>query len=225
MLRIILALVVVNVIVWSAVGILLHFHSALISSAILSYTLGLRHALDADHISAIDLITRRLVASGDKPVTVGLFFSLGHSTIVIVTSIVVAATSGALSSRFQGFQQVGGIIGTSVSATALVLLGAANAWILYTLVRNLKLVLHNQQPGQVSLGPKAAIFSKIFRVIDRPWKMFPLGVLFGLGFDTSSEIALLGLASVQGAQGTSIWLILIFPALFTAGMCLIDTTG
>ncbi|KAK2032498.1 Ni2+-Co2+ transporter transition metal uptake transporter [Colletotrichum zoysiae] len=243
--RIIALLVAINVLIWTVAGVLLHFHPSLISPAALSFVLGLRHALDADHISAIDLMTRRLIASGQRPVTVGTFFSLGHSTIVIVTCVVVAATSGALRDRFDGFTRVGNIIGTSVSAAFLLLLCAGNGWVLYKLVKRLRVVLEEErrrrglggyepaveEEGDASTNLKlegegflASVFRKVFRVVDRPWKMFPLGVLFGLGFDTSSEIAILGLSSVHGAQGTSIWLILIFPVLFTAGMCLLDTT-
>ncbi|KAL0932453.1 High-affinity nickel transport protein nic1 [Colletotrichum truncatum] len=242
--RIISLLVIINVAVWIVAGVILHFHPALISPAALSYVLGLRHALDADHISAIDLMTRRLIASGQRPVTVGTFFSLGHSTIVIVTCVVVAATSGALRDRFDGFARWGNIIGTSVSAAFLLLLCAGNGWVLYKLIRRLRAVLEEERRKTISgqdtveddegdavtnlklegEGFLANVFRKVFRVVDRPWKMFPLGILFGLGFDTSSEIAILGLSSVHGAQGTSIWLILIFPVLFTAGMCLLDTT-
>ncbi|KAK5659668.1 hypothetical protein OQA88_876 [Cercophora sp. LCS_1] len=242
--RLIALLIAINVVVWAIAAVVLHYYPKLISPAILSYTLGLRHALDADHISAIDLMTRRLIASGQRPVAVGTFFSLGHSTIVIVTCIVVAATSGALKERFEGFQRVGGIIGTSVSAAFLLLLCVGNGWVLWRLVRRLKGALAEEERGrrrneggEVIVEDEAAgglklegegflanVFRKVFRVVDRPWKMFPLGVLFGLGFDTSSEIAILGIASIHAAQGTSMWLILIFPVLFTAGMCLLDTT-
>ncbi|KAI1212378.1 NicO-domain-containing protein [Annulohypoxylon truncatum] len=241
--RIIGLLILSNLIVWAAVGVVLRFHPTMISPAVLSYTLGLRHALDADHISAIDLMTRRLIASGQRPVTVGTFFSLGHSTIVLVTCVVVAATSGALRDRFAGFQYVGGIVGTSVSAAFLILLCLGNGWVLWRLVRRLSVVLReegedprraeregedeDQAAANLQLegaGFLANVFRKLFRIVDRPWKMYPLGVLFGLGFDTSSEIAILGIASIQGAQGTSLWIILIFPLLFTAGMCMLDTT-
>ncbi|KUJ19443.1 NicO-domain-containing protein [Mollisia scopiformis] len=236
--RIISLLILVNLAIWAIVAIVLRSHASLSSTALLSYTLGLRHALDADHISAIDLMTRRLVATGSKPVTVGTWFSLGHSTIVIITCIVVAATSGALEKRFDGFRNIGGIIGTAVSAGVLILLGIGNAWILVKLVQRLKVVLREEVDGDREAANEGAVagldlegggimvrlLKKVFKFIDRPWKMYPLGVLFGLGFDTSSEVALLGIASIQGAQGTSIWLILIFPALFTAGMCLLDTT-
>ncbi|KAK0630909.1 high-affinity nickel-transport protein-domain-containing protein [Bombardia bombarda] len=235
-LKLITLLIAVNVVIWAGVGAVLHYFPKMITPAVLSYTLGLRHALDADHISAIDLMTRRLIASGQRPVSVGTFFSLGHSTIVVVTCIVGR-----------------GIIGTSVSAAFLLLLCAGNGWVLWKLVKRLKVVLAEERArredagscgdgvvegsgaddgGAASAGAlnlegagfMANLFRKVFRIVDRPWKMFPLGLLFGLGFDTSSEIAILGIASVQGAQGTSIWLILIFPILFTAGMCLLDTT-
>ncbi|KAJ5605551.1 hypothetical protein N7510_008332 [Penicillium lagena] len=149
-------------------------------------------------LPAIDLMTRRLLATGQRPVTVGTFFSLGHSTIVIITSIVVAATAAAVSSRFGSFSTIGGIIGSSVSAVFLILLGLMNGYILYKLIKQMQ---------------------KVFSL-----PMYPLGILFGLGFDTSSEIALLGISSIEAAKGTSFWVILILPALFTAGMCLLDTT-
>lgn len=194
----------------------------------------------------------------------GTFFSLGHSTIVLITCIVVAATSGALQHKFDGFQRVGNIIGTSVSAAFLLILCVGNGWVLYGLIRRLQEVLAerrraatasetchaNQQETPVvdRLGLEgggfiARLCRNLFRAIDRPWKMFPLGVVFGLGFDTSSEVAILGIASIQALKGTNIWLILIFPILFTckliyynaipsnlkliffvAGMCLVDTT-
>ncbi|KAK0622562.1 high-affinity nickel-transport protein-domain-containing protein [Immersiella caudata] len=238
-------LIAINLLLWAIAGILLHYHPKLVSPAVLAYTLGLRHALDADHIAAIDLTTRRLIAEGQRPIAVGTFFSLGHSTIVIITCVVVAATAGALRDRFDDFTRVGNIIGTSVSAAFLLLLCAANGWVLYRLVHRLKVVLaqqaeaiRNGEEAEVDDGGADAaahlkmegvgflsnVFRGLFKAIDRPWKMLPLGMLFGLGFDTSSEIAVLGIASIHGATGTSLWLILIFPVLFTAGMCLVDTT-
>ncbi|CRK22027.1 hypothetical protein BN1723_012544, partial [Verticillium longisporum] len=268
--RIIAFLISVNVILWIIAAIILAAHPSLLSAAALAYVLGLRHALDADHISAIDLMTRRLIASGQRPVSVGTFFSLGHSTVVIITCVVVAATSGALRDRFDGLARVGNIVGTAVSATFLLLLCAGNGWVLYRLIQQLNERLEEERARAISdasngnedehvddavqnlrlegEGFLATVFRRVFRIVDRPWKMFPLGILFGLGFDTSSEIAILGLSSVHGAQGTSIWLILIFPVLFTgnnppnpplkthtythtgttdsatAGMCMLDTT-
>ncbi|EEH40153.2 hypothetical protein PAAG_02208 [Paracoccidioides lutzii Pb01] len=235
-LAIILLIAGVNALVWVAVGIVLRFNSSLVSTSVLSYTLGLRHALDADHISAIDLMTRRLLATGQRPVTVGTYFSLGHSSVVIITSIVVAGTAAAVSSKFDKYSKVGSVIGSSVSSAFLILLGIMNAYILYKLVQQMKKVLNLTQGEEDEMwkieggGVLFRVLKQMFKIIDRPWKMYPLGVLFGLGFDTSSEIALLGIASIQGARGTSIWLILIFPILFTGkftfsdtGMCLIDT--
>ncbi|KAI9369598.1 high-affinity nickel-transport protein-domain-containing protein [Aspergillus egyptiacus] len=199
---VIILVALVNVIVWIAVAVVL----------------------------AIDLMTRRLLATGQRPVTVGTFFSLGHSTIVIITSIVVAATAAAVSSRFDKFSTVGGIIGTSVSAAFLILLGIMNAYILYKLYKQLQKVLglpEGQEDEAWKIeggGILFGVLKRMFKLIDRSWKMYPLGVLFGLGFDTSSEIALLGISSIEAAKGTSFWVIMIFPILFTAGMCLLDTT-
>lgn len=176
-------------------------------------------------------MTRRLLAAGQRPVTVGTFFSLGHSTIVIITSIVVAATAAAVSGRFDNFSHIGGIIGSSVSATFLLLLGIMNLYIGWKLYSRMRILLKTA-PGDESSdaeilagvgGPMFNILKRMFKLIDRPWKMYPLGVLFGLGFDTSSEVALLGISSIQSARGTSLWLILLFPILFTAGMCMVDT--
>ncbi|MCJ1465510.1 hypothetical protein MMC07_004128 [Pseudocyphellaria aurata] len=149
-------------------------------------------------------------------------------SIVVITTILVAATASAISSKFDTFSRIGAIIGTSVSAAFLIILGVMNIYILYKLIEQIRRLIAlgptEEQEFQIQgAGCLYQLFKKMFKLIDRPWKMYPLGVLFGLGFDTSSEIALLGIASVQGTKGTSIWLILIFPILFTAGMCLIDT--
>ena len=232
------ALVLTNILVWLLLALpILITHPRLAPPAALSYALGLRHALDADHIAAIDLTTRRLIASGRRPASVGTFFSLGHSTVVVVTCVVVAATSGALRSRFDDLARVGNIVGTAVSAVFLIALCGANGWVLHRLIQRLRSALRrhgeeearliendpeaeNLAAGQFSLdyaggGAMSSIFQKLFKAIDRPWKMYPLGFVFGLGFDTSTEIAILGIASIQAVQGTSIWLILLFPILFT----------
>ncbi|KAG0130738.1 high-affinity nickel-transport protein-domain-containing protein [Tuber indicum] len=235
-LAVIMAVTIVNMLCWAGVGVVLNKHKGMTGASVLAYTLGLRHALDADHIAAIDLTTRKLIASGQRPVTVGMYFSLGHSTIVIITSTVVAGTTAGVSKHFDDFARVGGIVGTSVSAAFLLILGAINIYILSKLFKQLNMLLRSSQEGiLLSEGivgdwdtPGAGCLTRmcraLFRFIDRPWKMYPLGVLFGLGFDTSSEVALLGMASIEAAHGTSIWVILIFPVLFTAAMCLVDTT-
>jgi high-affinity nickel-transport protein len=160
-------------------------------------------------------MTRRLVATGSKPVTVGTWFSLGHSTIVIITCIVVAATSGALEQRFQGFRNVGSVIGTAVSAGVLILLGIGNAWILVRLVQRMRVVLreevaaNREDEGAVAAGLNleggglmVRLFKRLFKLIDRPWKMYPLGVLFGLGFDTSSEVSSQACVKAQSKLST-----------------------
>jgi high-affinity nickel-transport protein len=146
----------------------------------------------------------------------------------VITSLVVAATASAVSKHFSTFSRVGGIIGSSISASFLLTLGVMNIYILYKLVQNMRQLIRTRPGEEVAFtfeggGVLFNVLKKMFKLIDRPWKMYPLGVLFGLGFDTSSEIAILGIASIQAAGGTSIWLILLFPLLFTAGMCLVDT--
>ncbi|CAO2651609.1 Nn.00g041790.m01.CDS01 [Neocucurbitaria sp. VM-36] len=193
---IIVTLIVINLLVWAAVGIVLHWHTPLISTAILSYTLGLRHALDADHISAIDLMTRRLIAAGQRPVTVGMFFSLGHSTVVIVTSLVVAGTAAAVSDKFDNFERVGGIIGTSVSAAFLLLLGIMNLYILYKLIVQMRRMIASEpgtELGEFKIQGGGCLFpilQKLFKLIDRPWKMYPLG------YERDFHMAYINLSSV-----------------------------
>jgi nickel/cobalt transporter (NiCoT) family protein len=172
-----------------------------VATAVLAYTLGLRHALDADHIAAIDLMTRRLIASGRKPVAVGTFFALGHSTIVIITSIAVAGTAASLSNRFDDFAKVGGIIGTSVSTAFLWILAIGNAYILFMLVRRMMKIMRTPvaAPGSEAEseqkqnedvfhlnggGILVKCFGWAFRIVDRSWKMYPLGVLCKFDHET-----------------------------------------
>ncbi|KAG0262805.1 hypothetical protein DFQ27_002118 [Actinomortierella ambigua] len=352
-------LVVVNVIVWIVAVILARSYPSLAGSMAIAYTLGLRHAVDADHLAAIDNVTRKLMYQQHKddealshssssssypsssspnsvgerssskslslsspPVCVGLFFSLGHSTVVIVASVILAATATALKDKLEAFGQTGGIIGTSVSAAFLFLIGIINLVILIQIGRELYLVRktgqyhyvdplegvmvrtpsledgqhqhqHQQQQSlkdyaghdggireaddptkserssssvdsidqeEGSSHPKtvtttaaaaatttttttqhlpplhhpartpalvgglfARLFRPLFNLIDRSWKMYPLGLLFGLGFDTATQISVLGIAAVSAHQQFPMGVILIFPALFTAAMSLIDT--
>ena len=202
-----------------------------LGTALLAYGFGLRHAVDADHIAAIDNVTRKLMQEGKRPVSVGFFFALGHSTVVILAAAGVAATATVLSTHFEQFKSVGGIIGTAVSATFLFAIAAANlvilrsVWRTYRHVRaggsyvdeDFDLLLNNR-------GLLARLFRPLFRLVSSSWHMFPLGFLFGLGFDTATEVSLLGISATQAGQGLSIWSIMVFPALFAAGMSLIDTT-
>jgi high-affinity nickel-transport protein len=165
-----------------------------------------------------------------RPVTVGFFFSLGHSTVVVLASLAVAVTTSAMQGRFDHYKEIGGVIGTMVSSLFLFAIALMNLIILksiYRAWRNVKnggryvdddfdLLLANR-------GFFARLFRPLFRMITRSWHMYPLGFLFGLGFDTATEIALLGIAAAQASQGLSPWAIMVFPVLFSAGMSLIDT--
>lgn len=223
-------LVVLNALVWVAALMTFRHFALLLGTATLAYAFGLRHALDADHISAIDNVTRKLMQEGQRPVAVGFFFSLGHSTIVILLTIGIALTAGQLQSRFPGMQRVGGLIGTSISALFLLAIAGINLLVLRgvfgAFVRVKRGEPYDDQTADTMLGQLGflgRIFRPVFRLVDRSWKMYAVGFLFGLGFDTATEIGLLGIAAASATQGLPIWSILLFPALFTAGMCLLDT--
>ena len=203
----------------------------LLGTATLAYTFGLRHAFDADHIAAIDNVTRKLMQEGKRPVAVGFFFSLGHSTIVVLLSIAIAITATALQSKYDNFTTVGGVVGTLVSAFFLFAIAIANLLVLISIYRTFRIVKNGGKFVEEDLdltlsrrGLMGRVLRRFFHLIERSWHMYPLGVLFGLGFDTATEVGVLGISATQAAQGMSIWSILVFPALFTAGMSLMDTT-
>jgi high-affinity nickel-transport protein len=224
-------LAVVNVAAWIWAIVAFHHYPILLGTAALAYSFGLRHAFDADHIAAIDNVTRKLMQEGRRPVGVGLFFSLGHSTIVIALSIAIAITATALQDQFDAFKTFGAVAGTLVSALFLFAIAFANILVLISVYRTFQTVKNGGRFVEEDLdlalanrGLLGRLFRRFFRVIERSWQMYPLGVLFGLGFDTATEVGLLGISATQASQGLSIWSILVFPALFTAGMTLIDTT-
>jgi high-affinity nickel-transport protein len=224
-------LVVFNVGAWVWALIAFRHHPALLGTAFLAYAFGLRHAVDADHIAAIDNVTRKLMQQGKRPVAVGFFFSLGHSTIVFGLSAVIALTSVAIKSRFDSFESIGGIIGTSISAFFLLAIAAANLLILLSVWRTFQHVKGGGQFVDEDLNLVLAkrgffgrIFRNLFRLIEHSWQMYPVGFLFGLGFDTATEVGLLGISATEATRGLSLWSILVFPTLFTAGMALIDST-
>lgn len=224
-------LVVANVAVWAWAFCLFHLQPVLLGTALLAYGFGLRHAVDADHIAAIDNVARKLMQEGKRSVTVGFFFALGHSTVVVLATAGIATTATALSSRFDAFKNVGGIVGTLVSTLFLFVIAAMNAAIMIGVWRTFR---HVRRGGAFaeddfdlllnSRGLLARMFRPVFQLVARAWHMFPIGFLFGLGFDTATEVALLGISATQATQGMSIWSIMVFPALFAAGMSLIDTT-
>ena len=206
-------------------------HPALLATASLAYTFGLRHAFDADHIAAIDNVTRKLMDEGRKPLSVGLWFSLGHSTVVVGLSLLIAATTAELQDRFDALKDVGALIGTGVSALFLFLIAAANLVVLTGVWRTFQsvkrggpLVAEDVDRLLAGRGLMARVFRPVFGIVRRSWHMYPLGLLFGLGFDTATEVGLLGISATTASQGLSVWSIMIFPALFTAGMTLLDTT-
>jgi nickel/cobalt transporter (NiCoT) family protein len=226
-----LVLIAANVSAWFWALATFHKFPVAMGTAVLAYTLGLRHAIDADHIAAIDNVTRKLMQQGERPVGVGLFFSLGHSTVVILASVAIAVTTNGLKGRFAVMRDVGGIIGTLVSALFLLLIAVINLFVLVSVYRTFQ---HARRKGTYVAtdlnallaggGLLARILRPLFKLIDRSWHMYPLGFLFGLGFDTATEVGLLGISAVAASKGMGIWSILIFPALFTAGMSLVDTT-
>jgi high-affinity nickel-transport protein len=224
-------LIAANVAAWLWALAAFHAYPLMLGTAFLAYTFGLRHAFDADHIAAIDNVTRKLMQEGKRPVAVGLFFSLGHSTIVVGLSVAIALTTAALQTQFDTFKSVGGVIGTLVSAAFLFIIALANIFVLISVYRAFQTVKNGGRFAEEDLdlmlanrGFMARIFRRAFRVIERSWHMYPLGFLFGLGFDTATEVGLLGISASQASQGLSVWSILVFPALFTAGMTLMDTT-
>jgi nickel/cobalt transporter (NiCoT) family protein len=224
-------LIAANVGAWIWAWVAFSDRPVLMSTAVLAYMFGLRHAFDADHIAAIDNVVRKLMQEGKKPFAVGFFFSLGHSTIVVLASIAIAATAAAMQGRLEDFHTIGGVIGTSVSAAFLMIIGLANLFVLRAIWaafqrarRGERIVDEDLDAVLAGRGLMARIFRSLFNVVSRSWHMYPIGFLFGLGFDTATEIGLLGISATQAAAGMPIWTILVFPALFTAGMSLMDTT-
>src|SRR3984957_4784880 len=204
--------------------------SVKLGTALLAYSLGLRHAVDADHIAAIDNVTRKLIQDGKQPIGVGFFFALGHSTIVLIAACLIAFTVGALA-HFQNFSRIGGVIATATSAAFLFAIATMNLLILRMVWQGFGTVRKGGHYSADDLdallggrGPLSRLFRPLFALIRHSWQMAPLGFLFGLGFDTATEVTLLGLAGSQAVHGVSIAAILVFPALFAAGMALIDTT-
>ena len=224
-------LVTANAAAWLWAWIAFADRPALLGTAVLAYIFGLRHAFDADHIAAIDNVVRKLMQEGKAPFSAGFFFSLGHSTIVVLASIAIAATAAVMQDKLEAFHDLGGIVGTAVSAFFLLAIGLANLlllrgiWSAFTQARRGGRIADEDLDALLAgRGFIARIFRPLFRVVSRSWHMYPIGFLFGLGFDTATEIGLLGISATQAAKGMSFWTILVFPALFTAGMSLMDTT-
>jgi high-affinity nickel-transport protein len=224
-------LVVSNLAAWGWALTAFRHYPLLLGTAFLAYSFGLRHAVDADHIAAIDNVTRKLMQEGKRPVAVGLMFSLGHSTVVVLGSIAIAATAFALQDRFERTRLIGGMIGTLVSILFLFGIATVNLVVLRSIYQAFRSVRRGEpyveEDFDLLLGSRgflSRLFRPVFNMIRRSWHMYPLGILFGLGFDTATEIGLLGISAAEASKGLSLWSILVFPTLFAAGMSLVDTT-
>jgi high-affinity nickel-transport protein len=204
-----------------------------IGIGVTAYTLGMRHAFDADHISAIDATTRKLISDGDRPLSVGFWFSLGHSTIVFalafLISLGVRSLDGPVRHDSSSLHQATGWLGTTVSGTFLYVIAALNVVILLGILkifRQMKTGRYDEGSLEQQLNSRGFMnrfFGRLTRVVTKPQQMYPIGVLFGLGFDTATEVALLVIAGSAGAAGLPWYAIICLPILFTAGMSLLDS--
>lgn len=224
-------LIGINLLAWGLAFFAFLPHPVLLGTALLAFTFGLRHAVDADHICAIDNVTRKLVQERQRPIGVGFFFSLGHSTVVVALTLAIAVAAAMVKHELPSLQRTGALVGTSVSAAFLLFVAAINLTVLvdifaaFTRARRGELIEDERVDTMLDRrGLVGRFFRPVLKVVDRSWKMYPIGVLFGLGFDTASEVALLGIAAVEAGKGLPVFAILLFPLLFTAGMSLIDTT-
>ena len=224
-----LILVAANIAAWLWALAAFAGQPVLLGTAALAYSLGLRHGLDPDHIAAIDNVTRRLMQDGKRPVAVGFFFALGHSAVVVVASAAVALATTAFTDRFAGLREIGAVVGTSASALFLFAIAGANIVVLRGVYRAFCRARAGHEIHDDDLdillaqrGWLARLFRPVLRLVSRGWHLFPIGVLFALGFETASEISLFGL-SAQASYQASTWSVLVFPALFAAGMTLVDT--
>lgn len=221
-------LATLNVGVWSCALVVFHGTPVSLALMLMFYGLGLRHAVDADHIAAIDNVTRKLMDR--RPVAVGFFFALGHSAIVLIVTMVVAHTARMLG-RLQSLRDLGETIGGGVSTLFLFLIGVINILLFLSVYRSYRRVRAGdhlvEQHANAALsagGILSRLFRPLFGLVTRSWHMLLLGFLFGLGFDTATEVALFSLSIAHNTQGISLWAVLVFPALFAAGMSLVDTT-
>ncbi len=201
----------------------------LIGIAFLAYTLGLRHAFDADHIAAIDNTVRKMMQQKQEPTGVGFFFSIGHSSVVFIMALITAFAMAWAKNNIPQLQAVGGIIGTAVSGGFLLLIGLFNLYIWFDIYR-LFMKMHRGQDDEgnleqllLSRGFISRFFGPLYRFISKSWHVYPLGFLFGLGFDTASEVALLAISANAASQAMPFTVILSLPILFAAGMSLMDT--
>lgn len=224
-------LIGVNVVAWGGVFLFSTKYGLLLGLAPVAYGLGLRHAVDPDHIAAIDNTTRKLMGEGKRPVAVGLFFSLGHSTVVFALSIFIAFSAAYVRRNLPQMESAGGVIGASVSGVFLLVIAIINLVVLVDIVGTWRQVAKGTGYDDRTLddylsnrGLLARLFRPLLKMVTQSWHMYAIGLLFGLGFDTASEVGILGMSATVGTGGMPAWLILLLPLLFVAGMALVDTT-
>lgn len=224
-------LIGINILAWIWAIKAFHNSPILLNTAFVAWIFGLRHAVDADHIAAIDNVVRQLSQQRKPSMATGLWFALGHSSIVILFTLLVSVFANRFKAELDAFQDIGGTIATLISGGFLLLIAFINFFIFLKLWKSFQEFRKNSQYSAeemenllASRGFLARYLKPAFQMISKEWHMLPLGFLFGLGFDTATEIGLLGIAAVQAANGMDFWNIMIFPCLFTCGMTLIDTT-
>jgi nickel/cobalt transporter (NiCoT) family protein len=226
-----LTLIGFNIAVWGTLLLSSARYGLLLGLAPLAYGFGLRHAVDPDHIAAIDNTTRKLMQDGKRPVGVGLYFSLGHSTVVFFLSVLIAVSATYIKSNLPQLQSVGGVIGTSVSGIFLLGIALVNLIVLLDVYKTWRRVVRGGTYDEKTLddylnnrGLLARLFRPLLRMVTDSWHMYFVGFLFGLGFDTATEVGVLGMSASAGAGGMPVYFILLLPLLFVAGMALVDTT-
>lgn len=232
------ALIYLAILVATVVGFIVSFLLGEVSPllaglGLVAYAFGLRHGVDADHIAAIDNTTRKLMQEKKRPTTVGLWFSLGHSTVVFALVIVLVLATRVIASQIPAIRSTGEVIGLTVSGVFLILIGLINVAIvmgIYRVFVELKKGGNRVNPDELEdmLNKRGFInrfFRSMFRLVREPWQIYPVGVLFGLGFDTASEVTLIAISVGVGVSSTvSVWAVLILPFMFTCGMVIVDLT-
>ena len=223
-------LIAANALFWLLTWSASHTYALLLSTGLLAYGFGLRHAVDADHISAIDNTTRKLMQEGKKPIGVGFFFSLGHSTVVVLLCAALALSTAYVERHLPQWKSVGGVAGTIISGCFLYLIGIINLIVMVDLFKAFKRVAGGGNYDDLDVDQYLAnrgligrFFRPLFRMVSQSWHMYLIGFLFGLGVDTATEGGNLAVSAHGGQVGMSFWTIMLLPALFMAGMCLVDT--
>jgi len=224
-------LISANIIIWALLLVSSAKYGVLLALAPVAFGFGLRHAVDPDHIAAIDNVTRKLMQDGQRPVAVGFFFSLGHSTIVFLLSVLIAISAAFVKKNLPQMQNVGAVFGTTVSGVFLLLIAILNLVVLTDIYKTWRKVVRGGTYDDKTLdeylsnrGLIARLLKPMLKVVNHSWNMYIVGLLFGLGFDTASEVGILSMSATTGVKGMPIYLILLLPLLFVAGMSLIDTT-